>query len=88
LQKKEFLFYASAFGCSEDLIGDVVRLSGYGRVRPLKNLQRHLCRVNEALKDCDLSRILNFINQPQSSDYKNPSALLIGCLFKLHFRRR
>ena len=75
--KEEFNRYVSLFGVSNDKVDEVVRVSGYGKVRPLQNFEKHIDRVESAIKEFDLKNISTYTSTENTiSGSKSPAILL------------
>lgn len=49
--KEEFLQYVSLFGVSSEIVDEVVRVSGYGKIRPLMNLPNYVDRIENVFRN-------------------------------------
>jgi hypothetical protein len=54
LDVKELKMYEKKFGRSESFVDKVIASAGYGKIRPLLNLDSHMNRINEAIANVDV----------------------------------
>lgn len=75
--KEEFDKYVSLFGASTEKVDEVVRVSGYGKVRPLNQFESHLAQVDAALEEFDVRNLrASTTSENTLSGSKNPAILL------------
>ncbi len=76
--EEEFDKYVTLFKVTKDYVDKVVEVSGVGKVRPLKNLSKHLGRMEDALVDFDLKNLAHYAssNSTNVSGRANPALLL------------
>ena len=76
--KEEFNKYVTLFNVTKDIVDKVVEVSGFGKIRPLKNLSKHLERMNGALNNFDLNKLRNYASADNAtpSGHANPAILL------------
>jgi hypothetical protein len=60
--KEEFYNYATILAISKDVVDAVLKLSGYGKVRPLGNLNKLQDRLNRVIKIFDMNRIEDYVS--------------------------
>jgi hypothetical protein len=77
LHADEFNRYVELFGVSADDVKNVVNYCGYGRIRPLKNLEVHQLQVNGAINSFNLDYLPMYASASNDvSGSKNPAILL------------
>lgn len=75
--QEEFEKYVALFGVSKDVEDEVVEISGYGKIRPLRGVEAHKSRLEEALNNFDINQLATYASTRNTvSNNKNPAILL------------
>ena len=80
--EEEFNFYAKELGVKQEAIEQAVKISAYGRIRPLTSLSVHYGRMKKAIQNFDLENLSKSAEPENISAEVNPAILMDASLVK------